>query len=32
MDTEIIKLLINAESSIKGTSLVTLYLPENGNL
>lgn len=32
MELATIKLLSQAESDVKGTSLITLYLPANGNL
>ena len=32
MEIETIKLLADAESNVKGTSLITLYLPANGNV
>jgi hypothetical protein len=32
MEQELVKKLTNVESEIRGTSLVTLYLPAGGNL
>lgn len=32
MELEKIKALAHAESNVRGTSLVTIYLPANGNL
>jgi hypothetical protein len=32
MEIETIKLLSEADSNIKGTSLITLYLPSGGNI
>ena len=32
MEIEIVERLVEAESNVKGTSLITLYLPSGGNI